>query len=263
MKHLLAVVFVIFSVPAFNQTPGKSPYDAFMKTFYSRMDTVEWLCAYDNIAWVTSDSVFASSKEEQAKLGSEWFCFPQNGLWHAVYGKYQDNQFNMVFHYSVDSNNRIVRTKQHVDTNTLNSYSRALVYAAQLHEKFPDSQKIRFNQYIKRNPDKTISVWLLPAFTTSNIAVYGGEFYYLFDATGNTLIKRNEFSIGYKGFKPDPKKEIRLPYGDFSDPPLSAVFFVWYYKDYFDKIILDTKKFSSSVIRDTDHYTWIHAAKEE
>ena len=203
----------------------KGPYDDYMKSFYAKLDTVQWLCEYDNIAWWTSDSVYTTSKEEQAKLGKEWFCFKKEGFWHALYGKYQDDSFTMVYHYTVDSSNHIIRVMQNIDSMTQNSYARAIVNASQIQMKYPDSLKIRFNQYIKRNPDKTLSVWLLPAFTATGIAVYGGEFYYLFDSSGVNLISKNEYSIEYRGFKPDRKKEITLDYTRFDEPPVGAVFF--------------------------------------
>jgi hypothetical protein len=264
MKQFILLTFVLISATAICQkSPTKGPYDDFMKKFYLKMDTVEWLCEYDKIAWWTSDSVCATPKEERAKLGAEWFCFKKENLWHAVYGKYEDNKFKMVYHYIVDSDNNVSRLKEDVDSMTQNSYARAIVNASLILENYPDSQRVRCNQYVKRNLDKTLSVWLLPAFTTKGIAVYGGEFYYLFDSTGINLISKNEYCIGYRGFKPGPKTEIFLDYFSFEDPPLSAVFFVWYYKDYFDKILINSKHFTSSVIRDNNRYTWIHAAKEK
>lgn len=266
MKRLIIAAFVLISATAICQkspAKAKDPYDDFMKKFYLKMDTVEWLCEYDKIAWWTSDSVFATSKAEQKKLGAEWFCFKIENLWHALYGKYEENNFTMVYHYTVDSENNIVRLKQKVDNMTQNSYARAIVNASLLHEKYPDTQRVRFNQYVKQNLDKTLSVWLLPAFTTNSIAVYGGEFYYLFDSTGVNLISKNEYSIGYRGFKPVGKKEISLDYSSFEEPPLSSIFFVWYYKDYFYRILINSKHFTSSAIRDDNHYTWIHAAKDK
>ena len=264
MKQLLtATLLLIFLTTQGQKNQPKSPYDDFMKVFNTRLDTVQWLCEYDKIAWWTSDSVYATSKEEQSKLGSEWFCFQSDGVWHALYGKYEQPDFKMIYHYVVDSDNHIYRTKQEIDTLTTNPFARALANAGSINEKFADTISVHCNQYIKRNKYKTLSVWLLPAFTRSGIAVYGGEFYYLFDSSGANLISKNEYSIGYKGFKPDRKKKISLDYTSFKEPPLSAIFFVWYYKDYFDEIFVYSKDFVSSVIRGDDHYTWIHAARQK
>jgi hypothetical protein len=258
---ILFLSLTAFTVSAQDNSEMKV-VDNFMKRFNLKMDTVSWLCQYDDIAWWTSDSVYASSKVEQSKLGSEWFCFKQGSLWHALYGKYVNNQFQMVFHYEVDSNQIIKRVYKQVDSSTQNSYARALVNAAKIQAQFPDTIKVRFNQYIRKNDDKTISVWLLPAFTTSSYAVYGGEFYYLFDQTGNHLISKAEYSQGYSGFKTDPKKEIWLSYENLEEPTLGAIFFVWYYRRYFESIVVNAKKIKSTVFHDKEKgYYWVHAVK--
>ncbi|HTN46066.1 MAG TPA: hypothetical protein VL098_06920 [Flavipsychrobacter sp.] len=263
MKTLIVTILLFVTVKGVAQhNSSKTSQGAFIKNFDLKMDTVRWLCEYDNIAWWTSDSVSASANEEKQRLGNDWFCFYRNNLWHAVYGKYDNNSFDMVFHYTVDSANRITRTRETVDSPTLNSYARALVNANNFLRVFPDTQKVKCNQYIKRNDDQTFSVWLLPAFTTNGIAVYGGEFYYLFDESGTKLLSKNEYSIGYRGFKTDPKKEISLNYTAFDEPPLGAVFFTWYYRRHFDKMVIITKKFVSGPYRAKDGYTWIHASRE-
>lgn len=254
------LLFISFIANAQNDSERK-PIDEFMKRFYQKLDTVYWLCKYDDIAWWTSDSVYASGKEEQKKLGKEWFCFEEGKLWHALYGKYRDNQFDAVFHYTVDSNGIVQRSYNPVDSVLTNSFSRALINAKRLLIQ-SDTSNIRFNQYIKRNDDNSISVWLLPAFTTNSIAVYGGEFYYQFDPGGNSLIRKFEYSQEYKGFKPDAKKEIWLEYVDVDEPTLGSIFFVWYYRRYFDRIVIDAKKFKSTIFHDDSKgYYWVHGTK--
>jgi len=264
MKQLFTTIVLAISVNAFCQTEvTKTPYDEFIKTFNSKMDTVAWLCEYDNIAWWTSDSVYATSKEEQAKLGAEWFCFKIGDIWHAVYGKYSSQNYDMVYHYEVDTNQFIKRVYTKIDSSILNSYSRAIVNGNKALDEYPDSIKIRFNQYIRRNSDNSMSVWFLPAFTRNGIAVYGGEFYYIFDPSGNNLILKSEYSQEYKGFKPDTKKEIWLDYSGKDEPTLGSIFFIWYYRKYFDRIIVDTKKFKSTLFHDEEKgYYWVHAAKD-
>lgn len=263
MKQFIIAVLMLNTLSASAQKDAERKIvDDFIQRFNLKMDTVSWLCQYDDIAWWTSDSVSATPKEEQAKLGSEWFCFKRGNRWHALYGKYVNDQFQMVYHYEVDSNQVVKRTYTQIDSLTQNSYARALVNAATIQKQYPDTMKVRFNQYIRRNDDKTLSVWFLPAFTSDNIAVYGGEFYYLFDQTGNNLISKTEYSHGYRGFKPDPKKEIWLAYENLDEPSLGSIFFVWYYRTYFDRIIVDAKKIKSTVFHDKEKgYYWVHALK--
>lgn len=263
MKQLFTFIVLLSSLQTFAQEDtGRKKVDAFIKQFNLKMDTVYWLCEYDDIAWWTSDSVFATPKEEQAKLGAEWFCLKKDAVWHALYGKYRNNRFEMVYHYEVDTNQVVRRVYTQIDTLTVNSHSRALMNGGKLHKDYPDSIKVRFNQYIRRNPDNSLSVWFLPAFTTKGIAVWGGEFYYLFDATGNHLISKVEYSQEYMGVKPDPKKEIWLDYGNVDEPTLGSVFFIWYYRRYFDRIVVDAKKFRSTLFHDNEKgYYWVHAVK--
>jgi len=227
------------------------------------MDTVSWLCEYDNIAWWTSDSVYASPKEEQSKIGAEWFCFKTDNIWHAVYGKYSKQSYDMIYHYEVDTNLSIKRVYTKVDSLILNPYARAIVNGNKILNQYPDSIKVRFNQYIRRNPDNSISIWFLPAFTTNGVAVYGGEFYYVFDQTGNNLLQKSEYSQGYRGFQPDAKKEIWLNYESKDEPTLGSIFFIWYYRKYFDRMVVDAKKFKSTLFHDDEKgYYWVHAVKD-
>ncbi len=117
MKQTITLLLLFCGLFSFAQESSeRKVVDAFMNGFNLKMDTVYWLYEYDNIAWWTSDSVYATPKEEQAKLGSEWFCFKRDNVWHAVYGKYQDNKFDMVYHYEVDTNQLIKRVYTQIDT---------------------------------------------------------------------------------------------------------------------------------------------------
>lgn len=263
MKQLFITILLILTtglITAQNQASDPE-IDEFMTRFNNKMDTVKWLCEYDDIAWWTSDSILASPKEERAKLGSQWFCFKEADLWHAAYGKFADGEYELVYHYIVDSTNYIKRIYTGIDTFTSNSFCRALINGSDLVNNFPDSAEVRFNQYIKRNADNTISLWFLPAFTENGVAVYGGEFYYLFDPYGNHLVAKSEQSYGYKGFNPNPKSEIWLDYTFTKEPTLGAIFFVWYYRYYFDKIIIDAKNYKSSVFHNDNGHYWVHAKK--
>lgn len=140
------------------------------------------------IAWKTSDSVMTQDKKELERLGSDWFCFQKNETWHAVYGKYENNQFDLVFNFKVDKG-QVSKTNETVDTLLLHKYSRALQTASEQIKALKDTVNLRFNQYIKENDDKTLSVWILPAFQPNSVAVFGGEFIYTIDETGTKVLK--------------------------------------------------------------------------
>ena len=55
-------------------------------------------------------------KSEIAKLGAEWFCFQDNKkLWHAVYGKFANDKYDLVFHYLFDSAGKITKTTEKIN----------------------------------------------------------------------------------------------------------------------------------------------------
>ena len=59
-----------------------------------------------------------------------------------------------------------------MDTAILNSYSRALVNASKEMELLQDTVNLRFNQYLRKNVNDEIEVWVLPAFQPNGIAVF-------------------------------------------------------------------------------------------
>jgi len=265
MKQIFIIIFCTLTVLTYGQkNKNKSPnFD--IADFNKKFEVAEWLYKYDLVAWWTSDSVMTQDKKEIERLGKEWFCYQdQNNTWHAVYGKYDKGTFDLVFHFTVDNNSKVHRTYDKVDTLILNSYSRALITANKQISALKDTVNIRFNQFVKQNDDKTFSVWIFPAFQPNSTAVYGGEFIYTIDQSGNTVLKDDSYFQGsFRGFKVDKPREIWLNYRDTDKPTLGAVFFVWYYKQYFTSIYIDCLKSSSTAFKDSDNkYTWIHAEKE-
>ncbi len=233
-----------------------------IEDFNKKMEIAEWLYEYDMIAWRTSDSVMAQDKKELERLGSDWFCFKKNDTWHAVYGKYENNQFDLVFHFKVDNGN-VSKTTENVDTTLLHRYSKALHTASGQITALKDTINLRFNQYIKENDDSTFSVWILPAFQPNSVAVYGGEFIYTIDKMGTKVLKDDSYFQGqFLGFKVDNPREIWINYRETQKPTLGAVFFAWYYKSYFTKIVIDNSKSISTPFKSDNSWTWIHAEKE-
>lgn len=231
--------------------------------FNKKMMVAEWLFEYDMIAWRSSDSVMTQDKKEIARLGSDWFCFQNEDTWHAVYGKYENNQFDLVFHFKVDKG-QVSKTDEKVDTTLLHRYSRALQTANKQIKALKDTVSLRFNQYIKENDDRSLSVWIFPAFQPNSVAVYGGEFVYTIDETGNKVQNDDSYYQGqFRGFKVDKPREIWLNYQETGKPTLGAVFFAWYYKSYFSKIVIDNSKSISTPFKSDNGWTWIHAEKSD
>lgn len=259
MKYLSTVLLILtFAFSVFAQTEPK--FD--IVDFNQKVKVAEWLVKYDSVAWKTSDEVMKQDKSELAKLGAEWFCFQdKNNLWHAVYGKYANGKYDVVFHFTMDGDSKIVKTDEKLNQDFLDLHAKTLSTAnKQLQTALKDVDAPRFNQYIKQNEDKTFNVWLLPAFQTNGIAVYGGEFIYTIDQTGERITKDESYFQGaFRGFKADNPREIWLNYSDLSQPTLGGIFFVWYYKPYFTKINLATKQSTSFVLENM----WIHVEKDD
>jgi hypothetical protein len=264
MKNLFLIISLfIFCLVSFSQKSTKPNFD--IADFNKKFEVAQWLVEYDNVAWKTTDVVIAEDEKTLAKLGAEWFCFQdKNNLWHAVYGKYADNKFDLVLHYTMDDKSKVTSSTEKIDSNFLNLHALALVTAGKQVSLKVGNKAPKFNQYIKQNADKTFSVWMLPAFQTDGTAVYGGEFIYTIDQTGSKITKDESYmQSGFRGFKTGNPREIWLNYSELEKPTLGGIFFVWYYKAYFTKIILDNKNSTSTVISfDKNTYSWVHVEKE-
>jgi len=248
-----------------SQTPKEKqpPFDT--AEFTKKFELVQWLFEYDNVAWKTTDVVMALPKEQLSGLGQEWFCFQdKNKLWHAVYGKLNGEKYDVAFHYEMDSAEKIKPSTEKIDQDFLNRHALALNTArAKLADTIPPGSPT-FNQFIRQNADKTFSVWLFPAFQPSRLAVYGGEGVYTIDATGKKIVKNESyFQISFRGLKTEPPREVYLDYSEMDKPSLGAIFFVWYYKSFFTKIIIDNEKSTSTVVKTGNQYIWVHVVKDE
>ena|ERR1041385_9066824 len=262
----LTVVFLFLfalghAVRAQDAPPGFDVAD-----FNKKFEVVQWLVAYDAVAWKTTDLMLAGDKAELAKLGKEWFCFQdKSGLWHAVYGKLQEKTFDQVFHFVLDANGKITRSADQLNQAFLIAHARALQLAvARMTETIPATSP-RHNSYIRQNPDKTFTVWLLPAFQPNDVAVYGGEFIYTIDSASEKITRDDSYFQGqFHGFNVKPAREIWLNYREKEKPTLGAIFFVWYYREYFTKIFIDNAKTTSTVINaGNNNYIWAHVVKDK
>lgn len=260
---VLLVFAFVFIASGQKPEPAKTSFD--IDDFNKKFTVVEWLVEYDNVAWKTTDAALAQPKEEIESMGREWFCFQdKNKTWHAVYGKLVGDKYETVFHFEMDPHGKITRSVQSLEPNFLDGHARALKTAlSKLIATVPEGSP-RFNQYIRQNADKTYSVWLLPAFQPNRMAVYGGEAIYTIDATGTKILKdESYFQKGFRGFMSEPPREIWLDYKELDKPPLGAIFFVWYYRNYFTQIAINNSKTTSTAIKTPAGYMWVHVDKDQ
>lgn len=258
-----SVLFLLFSITVFCQDEKGLSFD--IADFNKKAATAEWLYMYDAIAWWTSDSVVLQDEDELARLGNEWFCFQSSDSnWHAIYGKYENRTFDLVFHFLVDTSYNVSRIYKAVDTFLTHSYSRAIQNAYAELKSISDSFNLRFNHYISRNPDESITVWIFPAFQPNGLAVYGGEFIYTYNPSGTKLLVNDSYYQGqFRGAQVGEQDEIWLVYAELEKPSLGTVFFAWYYKRYFKSIRIENKKYITTTIDNGDgRFTWLHFEKE-
>ena len=263
-KKIVIGLFVLSSLAVFGQKNSDLSFD--IQDFNQKARTAEWLYVYDAIAWWTSDSVMTEKEEDLQRLGSEWFCFQtENGNWHAVYGKYENDKMNVIFHYLVDTTYKVSKTFEQIDNEFLNLHARALITANNQLSAIKDSIPLRFNQYIKQNDDKTFSVWIFPAFQPNGYAVYGGEFIYKIDPTGTQILEDNSYFQGkFLAFQVGEPREVWMNYTELEKPTIGNVFFIWYYKKYFTYIKLENKNYVTTTFNNGDgDYSWIHIEKIE
>lgn len=244
----------------------KPDQSLFIKDFQSKANDAEWLVEYDMIAWWTSDSISAQPEEKRKNIGKEWFCFQSSDkIWHAVYGKYDNSQYNVAFHYIVDTSWIVKRSYDVIDTAILIGHSKALIAARKQMGSIPDSFNLAMNQYVRKNPDESYQVWIFPAFQPNSYAVYGGEYVYTISSNGNNIIKDDSYFQGkFKAYLVDNnRKEIRLNYTELESPTIGGVFYIWYYKKYFSNIFLETKYYSTTAFNNENSgYTWLHMERE-
>lgn len=264
-KSALLVPFTLLVLALFANAQKNSPANFDAADFARKFAIAEWLVEYDAVAWKTTDVVLRQDASELARLGPEWFCFQDaKGLWHAVYGKFENDKYTVVFHLTMTADQKITLIKDAVDQEFLNGHARALVTArAHLENLTKDRDMPRFNQYVRLNADKSYSVWMLPAFQPDGTAVYGGEAIYTISADGKKILKdESYFQKTFRGFRSKPPREIWLDFSELEKPTLGAIFFVWYYKSYFTAIFIDNAKTTSTVVGMKQNTPlWVHVEK--
>jgi hypothetical protein len=265
MRKTLTLLFCTLTLLTFGQQRVNSGIILNLADFNKKAALADWLYKYDIIARMTADSAMKQDKKDVTRLGKEWFCFQdKHEVWHAIYGKYANGVFDQVFHYTFDKTLTIIKIPDKVDSLFANTYSRALITANRLFSKYKDSlHRVVFNPYIRQNEDKTFTVWILPAFQKANYIIYGGEFIYTIDRTGNKILKDDSYYQGrLRGFKVDKPRTIMIDYSELEAPTLGAIFFVWSYKKYFTNIYIECAHSKSTTIKDENNvYTWVHAGK--
>ncbi|MBX3282646.1 MAG: hypothetical protein KF756_09240 [Acidobacteria bacterium] len=177
MKRLILLsLIVLASSVAFGQKPKKDGPKLDVADFNAKVAVAQWLVEYDNVAWKTTDVLLKEDKAKIQGLGAEWFCFKDDKqVWHAVYGKLTEKGYVPAFHYVMAASGEITLSTDKIDQDFLDTHAKALATSSTKFRSSVPAGSPKCNQYVRRNADKTFSVWLLPAFQANGVAVYGGE----------------------------------------------------------------------------------------
>tara|TARA_R110002072_G_scaffold174802_6_gene330429 strand:- start:6139 stop:6978 length:840 start_codon:yes stop_codon:yes gene_type:complete len=233
------------------------------KDFFEKKETAEWLMTYDLVAWFSTDTLMTKDKERIARLGREWFCFQDStGTWHSVYGKYENGNYDQVFHFIVKSQTEVIETNEQIDTTFLNKHGRALARAFKEMKPIGDSTAVRFNHYIRENEKGNLDVFIFPAFQPDGTAVFGGEFIYEISPKNEIIEDKSYYQGQFLGSKTSESGEIWLNYTDKIKPTLGSIFFAWYYKEYFTKIYIDNKTSFTTLLKGEENYHWSTVLKD-
>jgi hypothetical protein len=226
--------------------------------FTNRLQFAAMLVDYEYIMQVSLDKL----KQEQDSQASDWFCYAERNTWHTVTGSCTNHEFTVSRHVTVDTLNNVADYKGNSDVAVLSALGCALAEADSYFQLIRDTTSIYFNSFAWHNPDKTVSIWFLPAFQPSGQAIYGCEWEYIFDETGTALLKTNSFIGKTTGVWIGQPREIWLNYRGTDAPTVGSMFFALSFRDYFTRLRIDTRTSTSTTMKGTDGlYTWSHKMK--
>lgn len=229
-----------------------------------------YLWQYDSFAWATSDKLAAEAatlgKAKTDRLGSEWFCFKQDSVWHAVYGRYdpKTDTYDAAVHYVSAAGNQIVRADTPFDAGLSNRFGRAIYMTAQRLSQSLRESNIRFNSYVRERADNGIDVWLVPAWQSNGWILYGVEFQYTLDREGRT-VRDSVVRLGnIKGARPDSTATVQLVHADAPGiPTVAELLFIHLYTKYFAHVRVITRDWVSELFQPRGgQAAWIHALRE-
>ncbi len=227
--------------------------------FNSKLELANWLTEYDYFFQLST--VKLSRQEEYTDL--QWFSFTQDHVWHTIGGKIAGDKFCILKHVIVDSLLNISDYHGHSDTSVLIASGNALFNADAHFQLVRDTSNIYFTSFVHSNADHSVSVWFLPAFQPSGQAIYGCEWEYLYNSTGNILLKQNTYAENITGLWIGQPRELRMNYRSSDTPILGSLFFALSFCDYFTCIRIDTKKSISTLSKDkSGKYAWSHSLKQ-
>jgi hypothetical protein len=257
MKKLLQLT-ILFSLSVFwgQAQPASQVFDT--TQFNEKLEFANHLIEYEFYNQLAIDKY--SKIPETSDF--EWFSFSENHTWHSIGGNTSGSIFVIQKHITFDSLANISDFSGIPDSLKLYALKTAFALANSQFQIIQDTSSIYFNSFVISNPDQTISIHFLPAFQPSGQAIYGCEWEYRFDKTGNTLLSQNSFINIITGVWIGQPRELWLNYRNTDKPTSGSVFFALSFRDYFSRLRIDTRTSTSTTTRDSKgNYSWTHKMK--
>lgn len=244
-------------------TVGLAQVPAFPLEQFHRNDALaRWLLRYDGCAWKSSDELQKAPRDSLMQLGPAWLCLEDGDAWHAFYGRYDpaSDRYDILFHYLVLAD-RVAASSIPIDTARVLAGVRAVTAGM---DHVPEAFKRggpRFNAYAHFGPDSSVTAWFLPAWQPDGTAVFGAELAFRFDAAGLVLADSHVIPGPLRATRPDTSVFFRLDSGSHDAPTVGDLFFFYLMRPYFRDLRIQTRRFSSRIIRADGKEAWVHVER--
>lgn len=206
-----------------------------------------WLMGYDMVAWVSTDAMMALAEQDLARraaLGNEWFAWEEDGMWHAVYGRYDGtaDTYTTAGHFRCDLDAGGIHPVLLPDPP---GPEITLPRARAIHTAFEalpsemfTAQK-RLNTYVRAAPGGGLEVWVLPAWQPDGTLVIGNAATVTTDAEGRRVASVDAWLPGILQVRPSKEEVLMLPLQPGERPNAYVLFWLRYFVDDFKLIAAD------------------------
>ena len=231
------------------------------------VEAAEWMAQYDRVAWISSDMVMAEvarmSEDDRRRLGTEWFCFERDSVWHAVYGRWDEGagRYDAVLHFVARRGRRIERSDEPVDAALATRYGRAIHVADERVPSAIRESHARFNTYVRPRADGALDVWLIPAWQPDGVIVYGAELRY--GVRDDGTVADSAVIVGaLRAVRPDSTARLVLDNREREVPTVGQTLFLLLYRRYFGGVSVRSRDYVSTLVRTPDGEAWLHAHRD-
>jgi hypothetical protein len=232
------------------------------KEFAQRCSLATILAFDDFAAWRTSDSIIAEKKHRLDSLDDTWFV--QAGETRRVfYGRFfpEADTYSAKYAFEVENDSSVRRIPETIDSSTLD-LAQAVYTGSERFKSILDSFMLdfKFNHYIRRNDDRTFSMWFFPA-GVNNFCAYGLSIFLTIDTSGidilNVVITGNELKY-FEIQKVPSSIELDNTFDDV--PSVGNIFFMIIYGKHFQQITIKNRNSKSTAVLSPDSAAlqWTH-----